>query len=75
MKVQNPRKNMVIVSQDDITALFSYGTIVAVHIKGGGYFQTTTYYSRVTNRHILEFLQGAHSTPMSQDYFDRLRIV
>jgi hypothetical protein len=53
--------NSKAITLGDKTLLYSYDTLVAVHVTGEGYYRTSEHYSSTTSRHINKFLDGANS--------------
>jgi hypothetical protein len=53
---------------DGLEILFSYSTPVAGFSRThGGYFKTTTFWSRTTSRHINQYLDGAEAKELRQE--------
>ena len=54
------------------TFLFSYGTPVAYHRPGGGYFRTEQKFSPTTTRHINNWLKGVNAKVVPQEEIEKL---
>jgi len=50
--------NMRTVSVGDVTVLYSYGTLVAGHVAGIGFFRTSKKWSVTTSKHINKWIAG-----------------
>lgn len=69
--------NTTVIETGEKTMLYSYSTLVALHIQGVGYYRTTQHYSTSTTRHINRWLTSEkvkHCREVSQEELESLAI-
>lgn len=65
MEMQQVDANMaVIMFKDGTRIMFSYDVPIAAYVPGRGYIRSSRYFSRSSNQHVLQFLNGNMGTPV-----------
>ena len=74
MKLRKISDNCVEIvgTNDEVSLLFSYSTLVGVHINGQGYFVSNVRYSSTTSKHLNAWLGGAKPQKMSEEALNQV---
>lgn len=72
MKVKTIGSNMTEIETENYRILVSYQTPVAACCRSYVFYKTSQKFSKTTNRHIREWLNGKSAIEKPQEFFDSL---